>query len=401
LPVLVVDDNATNRRILEELLSNWSMRPTPVASGQEALSALAQSLVDGVPFSLVLLDAQMPGMDGFAVAAEIQHHPGLAQTHVVMLTSAGLPGEMLSCQGLGIDACQMKPIKQSELLNTILTVLGRKPRSVAPLSSITSPTPVLSSLTILLAEDNIVNQQLTRRVLERLGHRVVVANNGREALEILPRKPFDLVLMDVQMPEMDGFEATRAIRQREAQTGQHLPILAMTAHALKGDRERCLDAGMDDYVAKPIRAAQLVQAIDSLLSSRAKVRSESHPPLALEEIFDRAEALERTGADLGLLRELAEVFLESSPGQLAAVRDALARRDVQALHRAAHSLKGSSAAIGARETSSAAERLEKMAGAGDLIQAEAACAALELALERLKPVLVEIAGEGKIRNPHT
>jgi len=277
LPVLIVDDNATNRRILEEMLGNWRMRPTAVAGGWTALEELQRAAAAGEPFALVLLDAEMPEMDGFSLAGCIKGHPELAGATIMMLSSADRPGNAQRCQEAGITAYLMKPLKQSELLNTILTVLSR-PRAAEADShgqreeAVAGPS---RHLRILLAEDNAVNQMLAVRLLERQGHAVTVADNGREAITALERQPFDMVLMDVQMPEMGGFEATARIREAEQKTGRHVPIIALTAHAMKGDRERCLAAGMDGYVAKPIKPVELFEVIDRVMAAA------SSPALAI------------------------------------------------------------------------------------------------------------------------
>ncbi len=266
LAVLVVDDNATNRRILQELLTNWRMRPTLVGSGQAALTALRQAAARGRPFLLILLDAHMPEMDGFTLAGEILRTPELAGATIIMLTSAGLPGDVARCRELGIAASLMKPFKQSELFDAIVTALGR-PLRAAVAAGVALPVeqlPTGSGLRILLAEDNPINQTLAVRLLERRGHSMVVVNNGLEALAALAREPIDVVLMDLQMPEMDGFEATSHIREAEAGSGRRVPIVAMTAHAMKGDRERCLQAGMDGYVSKPVQPAELFAVLDRL-----------------------------------------------------------------------------------------------------------------------------------------
>ena len=263
LPVLVVDDNATNRRILEELLANWGMKPIVVDSGRAALEEMQRAADAGAPIPLVLLDAMMPEMDGFALAGRIKQHPELARATIMLLSSATQHSDAARCQQLGIAAYLTKPIKQSELLNAILTVLHP--------SSAKTPKPAHRSLLpgnrrrlhILVAEDNAINQRLVVRMLEKRGHTVRVAGNGKEVLAALKSEAFDLVLMDVQMPEMNGFEATAAIRAWEQ--GTHIPIIAMTAHALKGDRERCLAAGMDAYVSKPLLAPQLFEAIESMI----------------------------------------------------------------------------------------------------------------------------------------
>jgi two-component system sensor histidine kinase/response regulator len=271
LAVLVVDDNATNSRILEEILVSWHMTPTLAAGGEEALAALRQAKECGTPFPLVLTDMQMPDMDGFMFVEHIKRNPEYAGATIMMLTSAGQRGDAARCLELGVAAYLTKPIKQSDLLDAILTALGNGSREASPSRLVTrhSLRETRQVLRILLAKDNAVNQVLATRLLEKRGHTVVVANNGREALAQLEKAAFmgfDIVLMDVQMPEMDGFEATSVIRKNEMSSVKHLPIIALTARAMKGDHERCLAAGMDAYISKPIQPLELFAAIEKLIS---------------------------------------------------------------------------------------------------------------------------------------
>ncbi len=258
---LIVDDNSTNRRILELMLKRWEMVPTAVQSGAEAIAELLSSPAADEPYGLILSDVLMPGMDGFAFAERVRQEPKLSSAKIVMLTSAGQRGDAARCRELGISAYAMKPVRRSELLDVISRLLdGREQDPAAPLItrySIANERTAARSLRVLIAEDNLVNQKLVARLLEKRGHTVRIACNGREALECLVQAPYDLVLMDVQMPDMDGFEATGELRRREKLTGLHTPIIALTAHAMKGDRERCHEAGMDGYLSKPIRAAEL------------------------------------------------------------------------------------------------------------------------------------------------
>jgi two-component system sensor histidine kinase/response regulator len=271
IPVLVVDDNTANRRIVEAMLKRWGMKPTLVGSGRAGVAAMQTSKTAGTAFPLVLIDTQMPEMDGFSVAEEIKRDPALAGATLLMLTSAGRQGDGARCRELGIAAYLMKPISEADLLQAILAALG------APSGAPDRPQVVTRhslredrrKLCILLAEDNKVNQLLAVRLLGKRGHTVVVAGTGREALAALDEPGsggFDLILMDVQMPDMDGFEATAIIRAREKSSGYHLPIIAMTAHSMKGDEERCLAAGMDGYVSKPIQVEQLFATIETVVS---------------------------------------------------------------------------------------------------------------------------------------
>ncbi len=269
VPVLVVDDNASSRRVLQALLTRWKMRPTVVDGGWDALAELARAVAAGEPYPLVLLDAAMPEMDGFSLAAEIRKRRKLAGGAVMMLPSAAQAGEGARCRELGISAYVTKPVREADLRDAMLAALGarRVDKPVVPMVPQATP----SQLRVLLAEDNLVNQDLATRLLKKRGHSVVIARNGREALEALAREPVDVVLMDVQMPEMDGLEATRAIREQERDTGKHVPIIALTARTMPEDPERCRQAGMDGYIPKPIQPTKLFSLMDSLVQESRKI----------------------------------------------------------------------------------------------------------------------------------
>jgi len=277
--VLVVDDNLTNRRILERLLAGWGMKPTLADNGRQALETLAQAREAHKPFPLVLTDGNMPEMDGFQLAEEIRKNPELSGATVMMLTSGGQRGDAARCRELGLAGYLTNPVGQGELLDAVLRVAGSKGSTEKP-AVVTrhSLREERRPLRILLAEDNLVNQTLASRLLEKHGHNVVTTGNGREALERLENESFDLVLMDVQMPEIDGFEATATIRKKEETTGTHLPVVAMTAHAMQGDKERCLAAGMDGYVSKPVNAKELLAVVQAALEN-SRMPSENTVPV--------------------------------------------------------------------------------------------------------------------------
>ncbi len=395
LSVLVVDDNATNRLILEETLSGWDMRPTAVAGGDEALAALEGAARAGRPFGLVLLDAQMPGMDGFGLAACIQQRPELVGATLMMLSSGGHSGVLARRRELGITGYLTKPLKQADLWRAILEALGNadqeahKTKTVSPQEARAADAP--RRLRLLLAEDNLFNQKLATGLLEKEGHSVVVANNGKEALAILERDPaFDVVLMDVQMPEMDGLEATAALRRREAGTGRRLPILAMTAYAMKGDRERCLDAGMDGYISKPIRARELLDAVAGLTAKAPEAPPEA-PALPPEEAPDWAAAEARVGGDKQHLAELVRIFLGQCPGWVEELRRGVAAGDAAPVKTAAHNLKSCLGSFSAQAAYDDALRLETMARGGDLSGAGDVLRALEDKLGRLRTALEAFA----------
>jgi two-component system, sensor histidine kinase and response regulator len=390
LPVLVVDDNATNRRILKEILRNWRMNPTVVESGPAAIEELRRAAVARRPFRLVLLDAMMPGMDGFSVAAEIKHAPELNSSTVMMLSSMGLHEDAMRCKELGISAYLTKPVKQSELLDVIL-------RLMAPvLDEAQGPLQVTRQSAsedhgrrhVLLAEDNSVNQRMVAKILEKHGHTAIVAQNGLEVLAALDTEPFDGILMDVQMPQMDGLETTLAIREKERGTARHIPIIAMTAHAMQGDRERCLAAGMDDYLSKPIRTQELLEALRKLsVSTDPLSRSESEALGATEQAvssFDREGALARLDGDRQLMREMISLFVVTLQPLLTEIRRAVGERNARAVERAAHSLKGSVSNFEAPECVAAAHALEKMGHRGDLELMQQTFDTLERALDRFQ-----------------
>jgi PAS domain S-box-containing protein len=264
--VLIVDDNLTNRLILTDLLRGWEMEPTAVSSGPEAVAYLKHAAERHEPYSLVLTDLHMPEMDGFTLVEEIQSKRELTRSFVLMLTSGEHMGDLERCRDLGISAYLIKPVRRAELRRAIVNALADQ---LQPVARKTAPTPVLldderstpGSRRILVVEDNLVNQKVTATMLEKAGHTCVLASGGPIALELLKTRQFDMILMDVQMPGMDGFETTAAIRDLQRPTGVRTPIVAMTAHAMTGDRERCLEAGMDDYISKPIRGEELTRMI--------------------------------------------------------------------------------------------------------------------------------------------
>jgi signal transduction histidine kinase/DNA-binding response OmpR family regulator len=269
LSVLVVDDNATNRHLLVRTLTRWGMRPVAVSGGLRALRLLEERAATVNPFQLALLDSQMPGIDGFETADAISNNATLC-IPIIMLRSVGSPGDAARRRETGIAAYLNKPLRQAELFEAIQSVMTKAVSAAGADTAVEGPSkPLATPLRILLAEDNPVNRIVAVRLLEKLGHHVTVASNGRQALDAIDAQTFDIVLMDVQMPEMDGFEAAGIIRRRELAGGGHLPLIALTAHAMKGDEERCLAAGMDAYVTKPIEAARLVRAIEQLTETVA------------------------------------------------------------------------------------------------------------------------------------
>ena len=415
LPVLVVDDNETNRGILTEMLSHWRMNPTATASGFLALVELRRAAAANDPFPLVLIDALMPEMDGFTLVEQIRREPGLAGATILMLSSADHSADAARCRELGVAVYLVKPIKQSELLDAILKALGSVPleESELPRNGALVVPANGPRLQILLAEDNEINQELTVKILAKRGHTVVVTNNGREAVAALERGIFDVVLMDVQMPEMDGLAATAAIRERERSTGRHVPIVALTAHAMKGDRERCLAAGMDNYVSKPLRADELFETLARLVpiaAATAQVASTNgvvnrvaaHAVATngmatngkpVEPVFDRQTTLARVEDDRELLTKMVQLFARQSVKLQGEIETAIARNDGPTLERAAHKLKGSLGNFGARKAAETAQWLEVSGRQGELAGAETACAELNEEMARLRGALMELIKE--------
>ena len=411
LSVLVVDDNATSRMILEEWLTAWRMRPTMASHGREAMDILTRAGETGCPIDLCIVDAEMPEVDGFSLAAEITEQTKGKVPTILMLTSIDQPRDIARCRDLGVAVYVVKPVTPSELWNAMMTASCKgvaSEKAVKPLPGTNGDGSSIYAADgrryrILLAEDNAVNQMLAIRLLEKGGHSVTVAGNGLQALAALEQGPFDLILMDVQMPEMDGLEATAAIRGQERAAGRHIPIIALTAHAMKGDRERCLAAGMDEYLAKPLQVAALFGAITRLLAEPADATpaSVSDPPASSlqppasspEAPFNKAELLERVGGDVGLMREIVGLFLEEGPMHMTEIREAIDRGDTPALTKAAHTLKGAVGVFGARKSAEAALRLEQRGRAGDLVQTGEGFRHLEEAMTILMPALEALMQE--------
>ncbi len=390
LRVLAVDDNATNLRILEGFLTRMQMQPLTVASGAEALDKLDACLKAGEPIQLAVLDVHMPGMDGFQLAERIRGDHRFDDLVLVTITSAGRPGDGSLCEKLGIASYLLKPITPTELRDAIQLTLARGQDAPSEKSLVTrhSLREAWEGLRVLLAEDNQVNQRLAVHILERLGHTVSLATNGREVLELLESSPFDLVLMDIQMPEMGGVEATERIRAREKDEGGHIPIIAMTAHAMAGDRERFLAAGMDEYISKPISQERLREAVRSLGRPAGKgsedskgttVRAAESPPgtsatrpaepspsgrAAPARPFDEEGLMSRVESDLDLLSTLIGVFKADRPNLMGAIEEAILAEDAKALESSAHTLKGALAVFGAEPARSIAEELEMLGRGG-------------------------------------
>jgi PAS domain S-box-containing protein len=395
--ILVVDDNATNRLVLKKQLLSWGCRHDEASNGQTALERLRAAVAERAPFRVVILDMQMPGMDGETLGRMIKQDESLRDTLLVMMTSMGKRGDVSRIEKIGFSAYLTKPVKQSQVYDCLATLAGEAMAPETPQARpiITRHTIVEEKrrkMRILLAEDNPTNQIVALRTLEKAGYRADAVANGAEAIAALENVPYDLVLMDVQMPEMDGLDATRRIRDRVSRVQNHeIPIIAMTAHAMKGDRERCIEAGMDDYVSKPVNPKELIEAIERRLGGKGASKAGPAGARAIPQskVFDRAALLERAEGDEELLKTIVRVFLEDAPRQIAALREALARADAVGLQRQAHCLKSASGSAGATAMQEVAFQIEAAGESGGLEKAAPLVRRIEEEFERLKRVLAE------------
>lgn len=401
LPVLIIDDNQTNCRILSEILTNWEMCPTAALSGVDGLRMLEENADTEKPYQLILLDVMMPEMDGYEVAKRIQSKYGSKSPHILILTSAGCQITAQKMNSLGISRVLTKPVKQSDLLDAITRIFGSATRDENPrLDDAIVPRRKpdhIASMNVLLAEDGRVNQMVAIKLLEERGHEVTLANNGREAVGLWKDGKFDAILMDIQMPEMDGLEATSAIRKFESETGAgHIPIIAMTANAMKGDREQCINAGMDNYVSKPVRSGQLFEVLENFAASGESAGQDeatagsAESEEAEERPFDEDTFRDMIG-DTAMMTKLVEAFSTESAGLLAAAREAFEESDAGALHRAAHSLKGLVGNFAAKPALNLTTDLVLAARSGDLKSAGTLLISCETEIERLDSALKDFA----------
>ncbi|MEO7465239.1 MAG: response regulator, partial [Nitrosospira sp.] len=399
MPVLVVDDNSTNRLILEDILKNWSMQPELATGGREALEEMQRRAALGKPYPLVLLDSRMPEFDGFELAQLIKETHALAGTTIMMLSSDDVFGEIERCKVVGIEHYLRKPVKQSELFDAIVAAMNKTADSSLIINSAQSRSSKPSRiLNVLVAEDHPINQRVVTEILRDRGHAFSVATNGIEVLQMLEQQSFDVILMDGQMPEMDGYQTTIEIRKREKKTGGHIHIIALTAHAMKDDRELCLAAGMDDYVSKPVDPDFLLQRLEA---------EEGCPKYPVSEdvadgtavgvkAFDLTGALKRVKGKKAFLKQLALVFLQEMPPTMDDIRAAVAGGNPLRLENAAHRLKGAAITMSAASVAEAAAKLEQVARRGELAGLEEAFHVLEThAVELTAELEALIAGDAK------
>ncbi|MDQ3942733.1 MAG: response regulator, partial [Actinomycetota bacterium] len=406
LRVLVVDDNETNRKIVHEQVISWGMKNGMAQDGAGALKMLRSAVEKGAPYDLAILDLNMPGMDGMELAHRIKADPTISSTRLILLTSMGLRGEAEQARRVGFSAYLTKPVRQSRLYDAIVTVMSL-PEEEEEQSPEEHETPIItrhsleearaharerlsSRAHVLVAEDNAVNQKVAVRMLERLGYRADVAANGLEAVEALSHIPYAAVLMDVQMPEMDGYEATKEIRRREGDD-RHTPVIAMTANAMEGDREKALEAGMDDYVSKPVKPEKLELVLGHWIlqreSSETEVTLDERALAGLRELQQEGEP--------DFVGELIELFLHDAPPQLAALRDAIEEEDADSVERISHTLKGSSGSMGAKTMAEICAELQDVGASGDLSRVPELFGRLEEEFGRVRAALEEVLARSR------
>ena len=406
--ILIVDDNATNRHVLREQLKSWGCRFDEASGGEEALKKMRQEIDDNRPFDLAILDMQMPGMDGETLGRKIKQDSDLKNTVLVLMTSIGKRGDAKRLEKIGFVGYLTKPVKQSQLYDCLVTVSGLRNETASEqtMSIFTRHTicgKQQRTARILLAEDNITNQKVALSTLKKFGYTADVVRNGKEAIEAFKKIPYDIILMDCQMPGMDGYEATDKIRKWEkklkdgsvdcsdsnlesAAGSKRVPIIAMTAHALKGDREKCLNAGMDDYIAKPIHPKKLCDVIERWLNEpetahESEIVNESLPK---DDIFDKNSFLDRLLGDEDLAKEIIKGFIEDSLRQIGILKEAFDNRNPHVIHRQAHSLKGAAANISATALKELSNQIEIAGETGDLIKAASLIPKLDEQFEVLK-----------------
>ncbi|MFQ5428621.1 MAG: response regulator, partial [Thermodesulfobacteriota bacterium] len=390
--ILIVDDNKTNRKLLSVILGSWSCRYDEAPDGATALCMLRQAVNEGDPFDIAILDFQMPGRSGDDLGRAIKADSLIKDTLLVLMTSMGKKGDALSFEDIGFSAYLTKPVKESRLYECLVAVMGTKGevRGARPIITRHTINEIeKSKVRILLADDNVVNRKVALKILEKLGYRCEAVVNGLEALKALETRPYDLVLMDCQMPEMDGYEATRSIRSPESGVLCHdIPVIAMTANALKGDREKCIESGMDDYITKPVTPKDLAEIIEKYIKKQEGHTKESNRILEGRKrgnkVYDKEGFLERLMGDEDLAAEILEGYLQDIPGELSSLTEAMEKHDVKGLHSIGHAIKGASANVGALQVSEIAFEVEMAGKAGEMDKMEELLSRLREALEEFK-----------------
>jgi signal transduction histidine kinase/DNA-binding response OmpR family regulator/HPt (histidine-containing phosphotransfer) domain-containing protein len=367
LNVLVVDDNATNREIAVRLLQGWNMRPTAVENGEEAITELDRSSRNSQQYQLMLLDMRMPGADGFSVVEQLRSHPALMGAPIMLLTSEGQRGDAARCRELGISAYLPKPFAQADLFDAIMKTLGMSELKDAPLVTRHSIQQNKTSLHVLLAEDNAINQTLATRLLNKFGHGVDVAGNGLIAVEKWSTGSYDLILMDVDMPELNGYAATAQIREGERISGGHIPIIGLTAHAMQGAREECLKHGMDAYLTKPIDTEALWVELETIKTGLHSIGVDVPDEVGRESMptlrFDFARVMQLMAEDSGLFQELVRIYLGDYPKFLSRLTQAITAGDADQITYLAHTIKGMLSVFAVEDIANIAAHIEANPGA--------------------------------------
>ena len=391
--VLVVDDNATNRKILTSYLVSWGCKAGEVASGAEGLRLLREAYIDGARYDAAIIDMQMPGMDGLTMGQLVKQDPALAATQLIMLSSVGFQHAAKELKQVGFSSYLRKPAPRERLYDCLASALskGLTRRAAATVEIVNTDVKpgVARKLRILMAEDNVVNQKVAQLLLQRLGHHCDVVFNGAEALSALERLPYDLVLMDVQMPEMDGLEATRRLRACEEKTGYHQPVVALTAHALEGDRERCLDAGMDEYLTKPVKAPEMVKVLRRVASGElGSGRDGKRVANRSRQVVDLDATLERFLGEEAFVKQVVKLFIADAPRRMDKLKRHLEEGAIIDVGKEAHAIKAAASNLSAGPSVEAAARLETAAQGGDLEKAADAYSDMTARIDELIDALV-------------
>lgn len=402
LRLLLIDGHVINRGVQEALRQRWRFQTESVEDGARAIERLRRAEAADDRFDCALIDVRLPELNGFDVAAAIKSDSSLHATRILILASVGQRGDAACCRDIGVEGYLTKPVVPEDVADALRMIASHRssddgsPRALITRHTLRERQRVLR---ILVAEDNPINQAVARSLLEKRGHRVAVTTDGLDAVRRAEDDRFDLIMMDLQMPGVDGLEATRRIRKREAQTGRHVPIIALTARAMEGDRERCLDAGMDGYLSKPLHSEQLFRLIDELGRADSQAAGETTatlPATPVDGVLDEDQLLGRVEGDQDLLNELIAAFRQTAPGYLAAIDRALEQGQAECICRTAHTLKGSVGALAAPAAYAAAARLESVGREGDVDGARAVRATLGLEIERLQSALSALVeGEAK------
>ena len=378
--VLIIDDNKTSRTVFKKQLAAWEIKSEEAPDAETALQKLLTASEQSVPFDIAIVDMDIPGENGETLGKKIKADPKISKTILIMMTSLGKKGDAVRLEKIGFAAYLTKPVKQSQLYECIATACGHRSNStVEKIITRHSLAENRRTVRILVAEDNVVNQKLILKLLEKLGHQAVIAANGLEAIEQLESASFDLVLMDCQMPDMNGYEATRMIRSPISNIeNRDIPIIALTASAMQGDRDECINSGMDDYLSKPIKSQAIADMIDKWVLAPEKHKCGGNSG------FDNSDLLKNIDGDEELLAEIIKVYMEDVPKQLMALKEGLESQNAEEVHLRGHTIKGASANVGAIKMRTVASNIEAAGKAGDLRKAAGFIEEIEAEFQELK-----------------